>query len=306
MSNLSDREVQEAVPPTRRSHELRVGLFVIVGILGFFTVLFLMTSPATFRGRYMVTTLVEDAQGIRRGDPVQMRGVNIGRVHEFNLERGGVLLTLEIEGEWQIPDDSRAEIVSSGLIGGLTIAVIPGSSTESLEPFEEMPGRAVGGIFDTAGDLTKDAGVALERVQALLSESTVQDIGASVAALREVLGDLARMTEGQAEEIRSLTTSLNRSAGNVEDLTSSEELSRTLASADSAMVRLHRTSTALETATASLTTILARMERGEGTLGRLSASDSLYVSMQGAAESLRLLLDDVRERPGRYIKLEVF
>jgi len=180
------------------------------------------------------------------------------------------------------------------------------SSDEMLEPFEEIPGSAVPGLFDSAGDLTKDAGEALGRVQALLSESTVQDIGASVASLREVLGDLAAMTEGQAEELRSLTTSLNRSAGNVEDITSSEELTRTLASADSAMIRLQRTSAALETATTSLHIILTRMERGEGTLGRLSTSDSLYVSMHGAAESLRLLLDDVRAHPGRYIRLEVF
>ncbi|MDH3222909.1 MAG: MlaD family protein [Gemmatimonadota bacterium] len=304
--SLSDAEVLQAVPPTRRAYELRVGLFVITGIVGFFTVLFLMTSPATFRGRYMVTTLVEDAQGIRKGDPVQMRGVNVGRVDDFRLERGGVLLTLEIEGEWEIPRDSRSELISNGLLGGLTVAIVPGSSTESLQPFDEIPGAIVPGIFASAGGLTEDAGVALERVQALLSESTVHDIGTSVASLREVLGDLAQITEGQADEVRALTASLNRSAGNVEEITGSVELSSTLQAADTAMVRLSRTSEALEAATASLNVVLARMERGEGTLGRLSTSDSLYVSMHSATESLRLLLDDIRARPGRYIKLEVF
>ena len=304
--SLSDAEVLEAIPPTRRAHELRVGLFVILGIVGFFTVLFLMTSPATFRGRYMVTTLVNDAQGIRKGDPVQMRGVNVGRVHDFELERGGVLLTLEIEGEWQIPDDSRSELISNGLLGGLTIAVIPGSSSEMVEPFEEIPGAAIPGIFDSAGNLTADAGVALDRIQALLSESMVSDIGASVSSLREVLSELSKITEGQAEEVRALTASLNRSAGNVEELTGSGTLTETLSAADTAMVRLSRTSEVLESTAASLNTILARMERGEGTLGRLSTSDSLYVSMNSAAESLRLLLDDIREHPGRYIKLEVF
>ena len=306
MNNLTDAEVLQAVPPTRRAHELRVGIFVIVGIVGFFTVLFLMTSPATFRGRYMVTTLVEDAQGIRKGDPVQMRGVNIGRIHDFHLERGGVLLTLEIEGEWQIPVDSRSELSSSGLLGGLTVAVIPGTSSTFVQPFDEIPGEAVAGLFDSAGNLTADAGEALERVQSLLSEATVDDIGASVASLREVLADLADLTEGQAEEVRALTASLNRSAGNVEELTGSDELSRTLVSADTAMARLGRTSAALEESTASLNAVLARMERGEGTLGQLSTNDSLYVSLQGAADNLRLLLEDVRENPGRYIKLEIF
>lgn len=306
MSELTDAEVLQAVPPTRRAHELRVGLFVITGIVGFFTVLFLMTSPATFRGRYMVTSLVQDAQGIRKGDPVQMRGVNVGRVHQFELERGGVLLTLEIEGEWQIPRDSHTELSSNGLIGGLTVAVVPGESAVPLNPFDEMPGRSVAGVFDSAGDLTVDAGVVLERVQALLSEPTVEGIGESVESLRGVLSDMAALTDGQAEQVQALTASLNRSAANVEGLTGSEEWTRTLASADSAMTRFKQTSDALQSATSSLTTVLARIERGEGTLGQLSMNDSLYVSMSGAAESLRLLLDDVRERPGRYIKLEVF
>ncbi|MGI9627454.1 MAG: MlaD family protein [Longimicrobiales bacterium] len=306
MSNLTDAELLQAIPPTRRAHELRVGLFVLVGIVGFFTVLFLMTSPATFRGRYMVTTLVNDAQGIRKGDPVQMRGVNVGRVHDFQLDRGGVVLTLEIEGEWDIPVDSHTQLSSNGLIGGLTVAVVPGTSSEYLGPNGEMPGDAVAGIFDSAGDLAGDAGVVLERITTLLSDSAVTDINASVSSLRGLLGDLQQITAGQADQVHELTASLNRSAENVEGLTGSEAWTQTLASADSAMVRFNRTSTALETATTSLNTVLSRMERGEGTLGQLSANDSLYVSLQGAAESLRLLLDDVKENPGRYIKLEIF
>ena len=50
----------------------------VVGIAAFLTVLFTMTDVGTFRGRYYANTVVTDAGGMRRGDPVQMRGVNIG------------------------------------------------------------------------------------------------------------------------------------------------------------------------------------------------------------------------------------
>jgi phospholipid/cholesterol/gamma-HCH transport system substrate-binding protein len=59
--------------------------------------------------------------------------------------------------------------------------------------------------------------------------------------------------------------------------------------------------------------VIARVERGEGTLGLLSADDSLYVSLTGAAaglqaatESLNVLLEDVRANPRKYINLEIF
>jgi phospholipid/cholesterol/gamma-HCH transport system substrate-binding protein len=48
------------------------------------------------------------------------------------------------------------------------------------------------------------------------------------------------------------------------------------------------------------------MENGEGTLGRLSVSDTLYTDLSAAIESARLLMDDLRENPGRYINVSIF
>ena len=42
-----------------------------------------------------VLTAVTDAGGLRRGDPVQMRGVNIGRVVGFDMAPNGVEIRLE-------------------------------------------------------------------------------------------------------------------------------------------------------------------------------------------------------------------
>jgi phospholipid/cholesterol/gamma-HCH transport system substrate-binding protein len=91
--------------------------------------LFTLTDAATFRGRYVVTTVVPDAGGIRRGDPVQMRGVNIGRVQAFHISEAGVAVRFEIEGEYKIPKDSKVELKSFSLLSGLAAIVIPGSST---------------------------------------------------------------------------------------------------------------------------------------------------------------------------------
>lgn len=303
---LSDQEVLRAVPPTAGARHFRVGLFVILGIAGFFTILFLMTSPATFRGRYMLVTRVHDAQGIRKGDPVQMRGINIGRVHRFALEGDSVLITLEVEGEWQVPSGSRSELLSGGILGGTVVSVVPGPGPGALAPMTELPGAAVPGVFDSAGDLADDAGDVLGRIQALLSDSAVAGAGAAVSSLRDLLDELATVTASQADEVRSLLAALNRSAENVEGITGAEEWGRTLASADSALTGMSRTSRALEESVSSLNAVLARIERGEGTLGQLSANDSLYHSLDAAARSLKDLLDDLKANPSRYLSISVF
>lgn len=303
---LSDQEVMRAVPPTARSRQLRVGVFVILGIAGFFTVLFLMTSPATFRGRYMLITRVADAQGIRKGDPVQMRGINVGRIHQFDMDEDSVLITLEIEGRWEVPVGSRSELLSGGILGGTVVSVLPGPGPGVLAPRAVLPGRAVPSVLDSAGDLAGDAGDVLKRVQALLSDSTLAGTGSAVSSLRDLLAELATLTESQAGEVRSLLAALNRSAENVEAATGAEEWRRALGSADSALASLNRTSGAVEQSITSLNVVLARIERGEGTLGQLSANDSLYHSLNAAAGSLKELLDDLKENPGRYIRISVF
>ena len=79
-----------------------------------------------------------------------------------------------------------------------------------------------------------------------------------------------------------------------------------VARADSALLTLNRTSATLDRAAGSLDSILARMETGQGTLGRLSRDDSLYVNLNRAAESIALLATDLRENPKRYLTVEIF
>ena len=300
----SEREILNAIPPAAGANEFRVGVFVLLGILGFMTVLFLMTDPATFRGRYMVLTHVDDASGVRRGDPVQMKGVNIGRVHRFDIQDDGVDVTLEIEGEWEIPSDSRTRLASSGLLGGVTVEILRGTSTTNIGGGGVLPGSSDGGLMSTVEDLGGQAEDVLGQIEGLLSDPTIDAVEGSAQELQTLLGELTTLTRTQGAQIAQLTESLNSTADGLEGV--GPEVNAAITEARATMARLNETSAALEGAAGSLDTVLARMASGEGSLGRLSTDDALYTSLTEAAESARLLLDDLREHPERYIKISVF
>ena len=104
---MSQEKTLPVLPPSRaRDRQLWVGVFVILGMAAILVAFFTLTDAALFRGRYKIQTIVKDAGGIRRGDPVQMRGVNIGRVTAFKIVPEGVAVTLELEGEYLVPTDS--------------------------------------------------------------------------------------------------------------------------------------------------------------------------------------------------------
>jgi phospholipid/cholesterol/gamma-HCH transport system substrate-binding protein len=275
--------------------------------------LFTLTDAALFRGRYKIQTVVKDAGGIRRGDPVQMRGVNIGRVMSFRIMPEGVAVTLEIEGEYLIPADSQVELRSSGLLGGMVANVVPGVSAQDLNWGDTLPGTIGVGIFDQIDELQTQADQALIRVQKLLDEQTIQNVHEGGQDLRQLLRQLNEVTTQQRGELAAITGSLRRAAEGLEKAATGPQMDRAVRHIDDLTEKLDSTAAALDRSSHSAERILARMDRGEGTLGKLSTDEGLYdraaeaaASMKKAADELSGLAADIRAEPKKYIHLSIF
>ena len=310
---LTDEQIANAVPRQAGARNMRIGVFVLIGLAASVYLLYLLTDPATFRGRYKVTTSVENVMGLRKGDPVQMRGVNIGRVHDFELDRDTehVVIVLEVEGQWTIPEGSVTRLVSPGIMAPRTVEILPGPGPGEIRAGGSLPGSVVKGFLDDTESLGEKGQEVLDRVAALLSDETVGALGASALELRGLLTDLAEVMGSESADLKNLIGSLNEAADGLANIAGAgpelrEDITSTVARADSLMGRLNTTTDRFDRAATSLVTILDRMERGEGTLGQLSVNDTLFVSLTAAIASARLLMDDLRANPGRYINLSIF
>jgi len=301
--------------PARRGHrqELWAGALVLVGLGAILLALFTLTDASMFRGRYVVTTQVPDAGGIRKGDPVQLRGVNIGRVTGFNIQRDGVVVRLELEGEFSVPVDSRVELMSAGLLGGTVAEVVPGTSEQRVEDGGSLPGKSAVGAFEGVEALTGKAEAALAQVQQLVAPETVQHVARSTAELEALLKELSAAAVEQRQQLSALTKSLRRSAAGVESAVAGPELARAVKRLEALSVRMDAVSASLQRSSGSLEVVLGRIERGEGTLGRLSKDETLYLSLNAAATQVAkagrevgALSEDLRLHPERYVKLSFF
>ncbi|MEW6753222.1 MAG: MlaD family protein [Candidatus Latescibacterota bacterium] len=302
-------------PPAARApgREVVVGVFVLVGLVSALVTLFVLTDASTFRGRYTVYTVVEDAGGIRRGDPVQMRGVNIGRVQGFHITPSAVRIGLEIDGQYDIPQGSHIELVANSILGGVSAVVIAGESALTVSGGETLPGSRGRGLMDAAGALAAEAGEVLGRTQQALSRQTVANIQEGSTQLRRLLVQLNEIAGEQRAGLHDLSQSLRRSADGVERAATLPELESAIRRVDQLTVRMDGMTGTLERSATSLDSILGRIERGEGTLGRLARDESLYhnlngaaVSLDRAATSLDQLTQDFRKNPKRYIDLSLF
>ena len=126
-----------------RAIELGTGLFVFLGVSA---LLFLTTQTSNLEtylngDGYMVTARFDNVGGLAIRAPVTMAGVTIGRVAriEFDPQRFQAVVSLRIDPRYaEIPEDSDASILTSGLLGGQYIGLNPGGSLDSLTEGSEI------------------------------------------------------------------------------------------------------------------------------------------------------------------------
>jgi phospholipid/cholesterol/gamma-HCH transport system substrate-binding protein len=319
-SDPSPPEEPEGPPPKGGNQTLWVGVFLILGIICILAALFILTDAAIFRGRYIVTTTVPDAGGIRRGDPVQMLGVNIGRVQRFKIDPKGVEIRLELQGEYDIPVDSTVLLKSGSLLGGMIAEIVPGKSTEELKGGAVLPGRTERQMMASVNKIAGEAEEVLVRVQNVLSDENIQSFGSTTrnldagsAQMRKLLADVNVAVNDQRRELRTLSASLQRSAEGFEKVATGPELERTLKQVDAATARMDGVMASLEKTSATVETVMGRLERGEGTAGKLLRDEELYrnmnaamLNMNQATVNINKLSEEVRRNPQKYLKLSVF
>lgn len=126
-----------------RSVEIGTGLFIFLGLAA----VFFLTTRATGlssqldEDAYEVTARFENVGSLKDRAPVSMSGVTIGRVTsvEFDPDRLEAVVTIKINGKYdQIPDDSDASILTSGLLGSQYIGLQAGGSDTFLANGSEI------------------------------------------------------------------------------------------------------------------------------------------------------------------------
>jgi len=187
--------------------------------------------------------------------------------------------------------------------------LVPGTALVMLQRGDTIAGYASPEIFDVLSDLGGRATAVLGNADNLLSPEVAADLHETVS----VLPESARELQGAMAELRETAASLRRTAGLVEQADPGESLTRIMTELESgtqaltdAAESMGRSMDALEQALLTMTSILAKIDGGEGTLGRLVNDSSLYSEVEATLREVRQLATDIREQPGRFIDLRIF
>jgi phospholipid/cholesterol/gamma-HCH transport system substrate-binding protein len=119
------------------SLETTVGIFVVIGLLciGYMTIK--LGKIRMFSGDYYILyARFSSVSGLRVDSPVEIDGIEIGRVEQLNIDQDKqvAVVKLRIEKGIKVYEDAIASIKTSGLIGDKLITIDPGGGSDILKP----------------------------------------------------------------------------------------------------------------------------------------------------------------------------
>lgn len=200
------------------STEAKVGLFTIIGLCLFAACVIFLGRLELFQPPQMhITGEFQSVTGLKTGNQIKYSGVAVGRVTDMEVTSKGVVLTMEIKEDTEIPIDSEFILANDGILGDKFIQITPGHSKTFLRDGDTVQGDGQSDIDKTmrqATVLMEEANKTLGSINNIIGDEQTQ------ASLRNAL----RSTESIANNTAELTARMNQmvaaNEGNLNEITS--------------------------------------------------------------------------------------
>ena len=298
------------------SREIKTGIIVIGGILLFILGFSYLKSTPLFDNNKTFYAVYDHVGGLQTGTQVSINGLTVGAVNDikFKDRSGKLLVTFSVDNSFEFSRNSRAELYDTGIIGGKGIQIKP--------VFDDAPIARSGDtlVSDTRPGLTElvqqrltplqlkvegavsHADSLLINFNEILDDNTKKNLRESIRGLNSMVNSFQKSANTLNTLLEDNKYQLDSSITNINSITSNfSKLSDSIAN-----VGLAQTIRNLESTVQNLDLLLARIEKGDGTLGKLMNDEELYTNLSNASRELDLLLQDFRLNPKRYVNVSVF
>jgi phospholipid/cholesterol/gamma-HCH transport system substrate-binding protein len=300
------------------SNEARLGIVIFFAALLFLSGVIYLRGINLQKKEYSLTVFYDNVNGLAEGSSITVAGLTVGRVESMRLSGTAIAVDISIQNKVHLSRDTRALIKSSSIMGGKLIALIPGVQPQVLQDGDTLMGAYEADLTEltsTLAPISSNVLGILERVNTTFDEKTRKHIQSILEEFNKTSIGLNQLvqTEGQKLDyaignFAAFSVNLSRFAVNLDSIALSQKsnLDTSMASIRIVTYQLREASDNLKATSQSLSAVLGKIERGEGTIGRLIKDPRMYDDIDSAAINLNLLIKDIRENPSKYVKVSVF
>jgi phospholipid/cholesterol/gamma-HCH transport system substrate-binding protein len=313
------------------SKEFKIGVVVVLAIAAFLWGLSFLKGTNLLSRKYYLYAVYPKIEGLIPASPLMIKGYKIGQINSIDLiTKGGepqVLVTFLLTEDVKIPKGSKAKAISSDLLGTKAVEIEYSSNSEFVSNGDTLIADAEIGLQQSVNAqiaplkakteaLIGSIDSAVTVVTTILNPKTRDNLEKSFESVRKAILTLEQtayklddLVGSEKAKISAILTHLNGITANLDKngqkldniLTNFNTISDTLAKAQIAEA-INNTNKSMK----ELNALLAGINAGQGTLGKLAKNDSLYFNLNRSTADLDKLLKDLRYNPERYIHFSVF
>jgi len=262
--------------------ELRVGLFVLVGLFIIAVAIFYITGAGILGPKYRLYTYLPEVEGVTAGAPVRLDGVAIGNVEKVTLNphptdrTQSIQLILRIDKKFMsdVRTDSTASLVTEGLLGDRYVTIKRGLTGNPMQPNSTVPGAPAVAMTEMVERGT-DLLVTLNTVSGEL-QGIVDQVKGGQGTVGKLITDPALYNNVNAtvSRLNSMVGSIQEGKGTLGKFVTSDEL----------YTKVNAT--------------VDKVKEQKGTAGRLIYDPAVYNSAKGFLDNGNAVLSDVRAGKG--------
>jgi len=298
---------------------------VKVGLIGIATLVVLIWGINYLKGRnilnatYTLHAYFEDSEGLENSASVLMKGIKVGYIEAIELQPEKpmpVHVILHIEKQYHLHRGATAILFSADLLGTRAIRLEPSGDDELLAHNDTIRSSTqddlitsissqVMPVMEQIGDLAESLDSVVMKLDHLLESEDPQEamqnlsrISASLSASLRKGGSLYE----SFENLESFTSMLESQEGEIASMTG--HLNSISESLDSAGI--DRIAEELLATSEAFRQVIEQVNSGEGSVGKLLYSDTLYTHLQNLVADLDSLVVDLNENPGDYVHFSLF
>jgi len=306
------------------SKEVRIGLLVAISVLIFFVGFYFLKGSNLLSGENEYYAFYDNVQGLQASSPVQVKGMQVGRVSDIHLDANGkVRVTLAVKKKMEVPKASVAKLISTDLLGTKAISLELSNSSQLAADEETLPTDIEGGVIDAVSaeitPLLQDLRHAVGTLDTLLLgvnnvlddkaranlQSSINNLNITMANFQELSGKLNNESARFSSILRNaddITGNLAQNNARIENIlryteTTTQQLSK---------AKIEETLTEFKTAANQLQSVVSKINSNEGSLGLLVNDKQLYNNLKTTINTANSLLADVEAHPTRYINVTIF
>jgi phospholipid/cholesterol/gamma-HCH transport system substrate-binding protein len=279
--------------------EVTVGALVLVGV-ALFVAGTMWLGGRSFSAAPVVRIAFPDAGTLKRGSPVKVSGVTLGSVSDIEFrEFGNVLVQITLDSRVRPRSDASARLASVGLVADAIINFNPGTAADPLPAGKIVAGTVDPGLTALGSELGERAKTLMTNVSEVANKKLADDLSKTLAAVQRMANLYGDPKRGPSAELTRTLGEVQRMSHRLDSVLDGVQPASTARRADSLMGELTRLSADARSTASRLDTLLARVNRGEGTLGRFANDTAFYANAQRLMKSLQEFVDDLKKHPGK-------